>query len=712
MTSLKSLVKIIHMKKILKLVLFFIPLQYSFIHGNTNADPAIDKVSFAAQIFIYQDETFLSLNYLNAPHWHTYWKNPGTTGLPIEASFRIDGEEFTPPPLEWPTPINFPSHTYGFEGSYSLFFKLQDFKKLEGKFLEITSHWFACKDVCVPGKSEVSGIVRRDARYGTLPIEKTFKLIERLRDLPEEIKDFPKNIHFKVTRSDEKNILILSMELSPIKEKIFSPHRNIFTPFSHPLLDFKKETLHYDKDSLHITFQVYWNGPYEDPPYLLEEEGFFTEPLRLKFLFQNPWTQTDQIIPLTIESYHPYEKNILPTSSSSILYYLLLAFLGGLILNIMPCVLPVISLKLFALLKHRDEGRKTILLHNFIYSLGILSTFSVLAILVVLLKNSSESIGWGFHLQSSTFVAIMTIIVFVFALNFFDLYQFKIPGGKFLSRYSLEKDLFGNFFSGFLATILSTPCSAPFLGTALTFAFTRGSLEIFLILLSVGSGMAAPFMITAFFPSLIKILPHPGKWMNDIKKILGICLILTSIWLLDVFSTLTDSSFAVPQIQFILTMTFFLFYMHRTITNKKRYLLIVLVPLFLTGGHLLYSESLKKTPPALLWKKWSVQAMEEAKEKKRPLFINFTADWCFTCKVNKKLFLDTDKFKNIVEETDLQLLKADWTRRDPPIEKWLRLHGKVGIPAYFLQTKDGRLISLGEMISTEKILKILKKSSP
>ena len=408
--------------------------------------------------------------------------------------------------------------------------------------------------------------------------------------------------------------------------------------------------------------------------------------------------------------------NVITFLLTTLFYYLALAFIGGLILNIMPCVLPVISLKLFGLVKYRNESKRRILEHNLFYTLGILSTFIIFACVILAFKSIGTQVGWGFQLQSPNFIAVMVIVLFIFALNMFGLFEFGTPGGKTLGNIQTQDDFVGDFLSGVLATILSTPCSAPFLGSALTFAFTSSTSSIFLIFIMIGIGLASPFILTGFFPSLVTFLPRPGNWMNTVKKFLGLTLILTILWLLDVYNALVDGSSHLMKLSTALVFIF----AGIAILKKEKWISAVsfLIALFLfvnlSTTTVISSKDEQtalirdKKAHGLNWEAWSFEKMKEHKENQQVVFIDFTAKWCFTCKINERLVLDTDEFKQFVTETNIKLLIGDWTKRDEVIGSFLRENHLVGVPAYFIQKKDGSLVSLGETVTITRIKENLK----
>ena len=306
----------------------------------------------------------------------------------------------------------------------------------------------------------------------------------------------------------------------------------------------------------------------------------------------------------------------------------------------------------------------------------------------------------------------MIMGLFVFSLNLFGLFEFKTPGGSKLGNVTTNDGFGGDFLSGVLATVLSTPCSAPFLGTALTFAFTSSTLEIYLIFTMIGLGLAFPFILTAIYPKLVSFLPKPGNWMNTVKKVLGVTLILTIIWLLDVYNALVDGSSNLIKLATILALIFAGFLLAK---KKERWIgavsFLLALGLFVNISTTQFIASTDehtalirdKQTKGLDWQPWSEARMSDHKTNGELVFIDFTAKWCFTCKVNERLVLDTDEFKGLVKETNLKLLIADWTKRDEVIGSFLRKNGLVGVPAYFIQKKDGTLVNLGETVSISKI---------
>lgn len=724
---------------VLALLVFITTSTHSY------ADEAVPEkpVQLSVQSFIKDSQNYIAVSFQNYPDWHTYWKNPGDAGLAIKNQFLINDKEIKLPEEEWPSPKRFIENgtqwAYGYIGGYTLFYKIDksNLNKLSGKNISLNSTWLVCKNICIPGQKKTSfkfssGKISSSDLELMKPLD-DLELSSRFMNLPRR-EPTPDYLDIKLTRGQKEKTLVISYEVKKTTDITFIKDANLLYSFPSPPFDFQHENLIPKKDSLMGVVEVNWDGEYSTPPVALPADGKFSKPYTLQFLFNDPVQRKVIVIEKKFSSFDLTPAPSIPTSevnpptgtpvvmaatsqtTSSLIYYLLVAFVGGLILNIMPCVLPVISIKLFGLIKYKNESRQRILKHNLFYTLGILSTFIVFALIILGLKSIGTQVGWGFQLQSPNFIAIMAIVLFIFALNLFGLFEFSTPGGKKLGNLQTEDGFTGDFLGGVLATILSTPCSAPFLGTALTFAFTSPSSVIFLIFLMIGIGLAFPFILTGFFPALVSFLPKPGNWMNTIKKILGLTLILTLIWLLDVYNALIDGSANLIKLTTLLVFIFagvFILKKEKTLAGIS---FLISIGLFISIASTTVISSKDdqtalirdKVSRGLNWEAWSTEKMNDYKTNQQAVFIDFTAKWCFTCKINEKLVLDTEEFKKFAIENNLKLLIGDWTKRDEVIASFLRSNGLVGVPAYFVQKADGTLINLGETVTIDRIRQNLK----
>jgi thiol:disulfide interchange protein DsbD len=651
--------------------------------------------------------------------WHTYWKNPGDAG--IASSFKFSKQL---KPLEWPAPKKYIEAgdilTIGYSDLKHFFFE-----EIPGE-IEVKVGVLICKDICIPGEailklSEKDRFVANRAREAYAPSE----LKKAFDDLPTET-GLPGNLEFYLTRVKDQPKLTLHYSLKNIKNSKLPHELNLLTAFPQSPWGFKRESLYFKDNTLFGKTEIEWDGEYQEPPIDLPQDGKFTTPYELKFLINSPGMDKVQVILIKAENFsletptlNDFYKNIPPISGSTnhndkaqessgnIFEYLLFAFLGGLILNLMPCVLPVISLKLFGLIKHQNLSKQKLLKHNLTYTAGVISTFIGLGVVVASIKASGEEIGWGFQLQSPAFLLIMMLILFILSLNLFGLFEFKTPGGSKLGSTELSEGFTGDFLSGVLTTILSTPCSAPFLGTALAFAFTTSIFNIFLMFTFIGLGLSSPFIMTAIFPKSLRILPRPGAWMEELKYYLGLALLFTVIWLYDVCLSLVNAESMSFIINFLFILWFFAFFSMKKIFKEKiLQLLIFALPIAITivainNLELKPTTANEKTTSIDQWKPWSEEKL--ISEKGKLVFVDFTAEWCLTCKVNKKLVLETDGFNELAKKYNVTLMRADWTKRDDNITQFLKRYNVVGVPAYFIQKPSGEIISLGETITLGKI---------
>lgn len=729
------------MKHLLQILVIFLCVNTPIF----SEEPIPEKpLKFGLQLIKSDGIEYLALNFENHPHWHTYWKNPGDAGLPIKNIFSVENKEIKFEELEWPAPKRYiePGDlwAYGYEGTYSIFYKIskQDFNRYSGKKIELKSTWLICKNICIPGQ-ELSEFKLNPGNLVNLkkdqspPLDSN-EIISRFQSLP-KTGLIPDYLNMKLSKGKANNSLVMTYEVKNTTDTSYLNKNNLLYFFPKLPFDVKHETLIVESTSLRGITEISWDGEYQSPPEDLPANGIFKKPYILTFLFSDPITKKSIVIekkfdrfdvtPVTAPVSSKSENANNNTNSSvinaqetnTLVYYLALAFVGGLILNIMPCVLPVISIKLFGLVKYRNESHRKIIKHNVFYTLGILFTFAILATIVLSLKSIGSQVGWGFQLQSPNFIAVMIIGLFIFALNLFGLFEFSTPGGSKLGNVTIKDSFFGDFLSGILATVLSTPCSAPFLGTALTFAFTSSSLEIYLIFSMIGLGLASPFILTAFYPKLVAFIPKPGNWMNTVKKLLGLSLVLTALWLFDVYNALVDGQAHLLKLGTVLVFVYLGFF----ILRKKEKLFGAISFLFALGLFLNLSTSKivastdtqtalikDKQSKGLDWQPWSEVRMNDHKTNGETVFIDFTAKWCFTCKVNERLVLDTEAFKTLVKESNLKLLIGDWTKRDEIIGSFLRKNGLVGVPAYFIQKKDGTLVNLGETVTIARIKKYLE----
>lgn len=393
---------------------------------------------------------------------------------------------------------------------------------------------------------------------------------------------------------------------------------------------------------------------------------------------------TSIIIPETAISAPPPE----PLSFPKLLPILGGMFLGGLILNLMPCVFPVIGLKIMGFVQQAGENRRSIALHGITFALGVLASFGVLsgilyAVRTAALRTGSEAIGWGYQLQNPWVVVVLLLMMFILGLNMFGLFELGTSATSVGGKLQNKNGHAGSFFSGVLATVVATPCSGPFLGVAIGAAMALPALQFFSAFAAMAIGLALPYLVLSIFPNLIEKLPRPGAWMESFKQAMSFLLFATAAYLLWVYSGLIGQEYLLaPLLGLSLIAVGAWIYGRWNLPHKPRktrLAALALTTVFAVSGTVL---ALPPTPDDL-WKPWSQETVDELTAEGSPVYIDFTAQWCLTCQVNKKVayteaVLELAKSKNVI------FLRADKTRPDPAIEAELTRLGRTAIPVNVL----------------------------
>ena len=412
-------------------------------------------------------------------------------------------------------------------------------------------------------------------------------------------------------------------------------------------------------------------------------------------------------------------------ASAGIIALLFFAFLGGMILNLMPCVLPVLSLKLFSLIKQAGESRGRLLALGGATTAGILCSFWVLAAVVAAVKAGGGSAGWGMQFQSAGFIAFMAVILTAFAMSFFGVFEIWLPWSATtkMDEAGHKAGFAGAFFTGALLVLLSTPCSAPFLGTAMGFAFTASTPVLFLFFTAAGLGLALPYMLVSAFPSVLKVLPKPGAWMVKLQKVMGVLLLATVAWLLwivneqagmagvglfavvvaiSIAGSFVVGKFAPPGVAF-----------SREIATLGGSIVVIAVvwfaaiaPQYENTATEHFNARMQEQITADGWYRYSPALIKEFAKAKRTVFIDATADWCLTCKTNEAAVLNRDEFRRAMDSLGVALVKADWTRETPEVNALLKSMGKSGVPAYAIYPAGdvNKKIVLPELLTTASIV--------
>ena len=413
------------------------------------------------------------------------------------------------------------------------------------------------------------------------------------------------------------------------------------------------------------------------------------------------------------------------SASAGIIALLFFAFLGGIILNLMPCVLPVLSLKLFSLIKQAGESRGRLLALGGATTAGILCSFWALAAVVAAVKAGGGSAGWGMQFQSAGFIAFMVVILTAFAMSFFGVFEVWLPWGATtkMDEAGHKAGFAGAFFTGALLVLLSTPCSAPFLGTAMGFAFAQTTPVLFLFFTAAGLGLALPYMLVSAFPKILKVFPKPGPWMVKLQKVMGILLLVTVAWLLWIVNEQAGTAgvgmFAIVVIASVACSVLLGKFAPPGVAFKREVAgfglsviviaalwFAVISPRYESAASDKFNARMQEQMTADGWYRYSPALIEEFAKAKRTIFIDATADWCLTCKTNEAAVLNRDEFRRAMDSLNVALVKADWTRETPEVNALLRSMGKSGVPAYAIYPAGDatKKIVLPELLTTAAIV--------
>jgi thiol:disulfide interchange protein/DsbC/DsbD-like thiol-disulfide interchange protein len=622
------------------------------------------------------------------PGWHIYWKHSGDSGIPTKIEWRLP-EGFKAEDLQWPIPVREKEpgdlEVFVYENEVLLFATVVAPENLPAGPVEIgaKSDWLVCQSSCVPGSAQLSLQLKTGASSGS-DARQIFDKYSAL--LP---KSLPSGWKASFVRTGKN--LQLQVTGVPSNTSIdFFPLPPEEAGLGHVSSSGDQVTIPIDSEPQPIS---------KLPGVLVVGSGE---------------TRTGYLIDANGASVGSIEAPAVSVSLAGLFQILGLAILGGLILNVMPCVLPVISLKIFGFVSEAGERPDKAFRLSMAFSVGILSCFAVLAVVAILLRAAGAQVGWGFQFQDYRFVVVIACVVFAFALNLFGVYEFSVTakstGG--LAKLASGTGYNAAFFQGVFATILATPCTAPFLGTASAFAFAQPAWVTFLVFMFIGLGMASPYLILAINPKWLHYLPKPGRWMVRMKQFMGFLLIATLLWLAWVLGQMKGAN-AIISLGAVLLVIAIIAWIKGSfwtpvspIRTRISAAISMLVVVLLAAG----AYGFLTKPSQLTWAKFSKSSLDQAVASGRPVFVDFTADWCITCKTNERFAIDTPQVRDAFSKNKVVLLKADWTNGDPEITEILRQHGRAGVPMYLVYPGGSKEpILLSEVISSQTILDALNK---
>lgn len=651
------------------------------------------------------------------PEWHSYWVNPGDAGLGTKIKWE-DTKGVTISDVIYPTPHYLPTPplaSYGYENEVMLLLDAvapRTWKPGDTVTLSGQADFLVCREVCLPAREAVS-VTLKVGRQAEENTDWAIAFARTRAALPKPVSEVA---GFTVRAAHAEGGYLVSLKSGPAPELASIPASQVrFFAEDPGVIQHAGEQPRNLADGELVLFAPI--SEYSKAP-ATRLRGLLTLPENAS------WKAGESIHSLYFDV--PVEalgSIVMPAKPSnpgggvpsSLLVILLSAFAGGVILNLMPCVFPVISLKIMSFVQQAGEDRGKIRSHGFVFAAGVLASFWTLAGLLLILRAGGAQLGWGFQLQSPAFVAAMALLIFVLGLSMAGVFEIGSSLTRLGAAGGRSEGYGASFFSGVLATVVATPCTAPFMGGALGYAISQPAWESMLVFTALGAGMATPYVALSLNPALLKRLPRPGAWMETLKQLLSFPLFATVIWLVWVFGLQTGIDGATGLLAAMLFLGIAGWIVGRwnaySISARARFATRIIAALaILAGLAFAWNASSFRAPAAAsgnnaaLWQPWSPAKVDSLVADGKPVFVDFTAAWCLTCQVNKRAVLHRDAVEKAFQDRKVTLLVADWTNKDPVIATQLEALNRSGVPVYALYKNGMKSPVLLPEILTEGIV--------
>ena len=670
------------------------------------------------------------------PGWHTYWRFAGDTGYSPSVEWTLP-RRWEAAPLGWPIgekQRTGPITNFVYSGDVLLPFKLDipwgTAYGTKGR-VQAKVEWLACKDICIPGEATATF---------TVPVEVASKPSDDAPLFEAAHQTIPEKVATRdISATIEEDRIRIDLE--PLAGKI---EKSIeFFPLEAGVIDFKKLDRMSPEAQKGVT-SLYLKA---HPEYMKKVAAGTVAPLAGVFVADGgpakggwaieteitpqpgtvtlPWTETE---PAAAPAHTATVTDLSQGPALTTITAVSFAFLGGLILNLMPCVFPVLSLKILHLVDG-SRRRGALPVHGITFTAGVMFTMMALAGLLIVLRNGGWAIGWGFQLQSPWVVSVLALLFFTIALNLFGLFEFTAASHLADSRAVRKLPTTGpagSFFSGVLAVVVASPCTAPFMGAALGYAVLQSDLESILIFAALGFGMAFPWLMLTLVPVWVKLLPKPGAWMVTFKRIMAIPMIAATIWLFWVLSRQVTIYGILTVLLAAGSAAALLWAIGREQYGRGRSQVLKIVSGILTLACVVLvamgtfdraattaagGSTASTASSASSWQPWSEEAVTAAVAQGRPVVVDFTAAWCVTCQFNKATAIRTEAAEAEMARLNYVRLEADWTNRDANITAVLNKFGRTGVPLYLLYSAQGDTTVLPELLTEASFIEALRRNA-
>ena len=635
-------------------------------------------------------------------HWHVYWLNAGDSGEPPHIIWTLPAG-ITAGAMQFPIPSRLPLGPlmdFGYEDTVAFPVQISAASSVQPGpvHLDAKVTWLVCREVCIPGKAHLGLTLNVAAAEPGAPAaaQPVGALGEALSLLPK-----PLPASTTVSLNGGKSEFVLTL-ITGSRETDAE-----FYPFDQDQI----------ANAADQEVEPLPNGVRLRVP---RSEDLKTLPAQLHGLIKLSDTVaydvSAPVIPGEVAaSYGSKSSGAKPTSSVTALSAIGLAFLGGIILNLMPCVFPVLFLKGLALVQSSGEERSRLRSHGLVYTLGILVSFWTIVAVLLILRAGGTQAGWGFQLQSPTFLTLLAAGIFFFALSLAGLFDIGLSLTSVGGELAHKQGYPGSFFTGVLATVVATPCTAPLMGAAIGFALAQPAGITFAVFTALGLGLATPYLLLSFQPAWTRILPRPGAWMEIFKQLTAVIFFATVIWLTYVYGSLFTSTAGTQGI-------------YRVSLLLGCFLLLAVAGWVLGRWPARWTSTLAATLIAvvalavplyqpkdttLVWAPYSQQTLAQARAAGQPVFIDFTAAWCLSCQVNERLVLKSSEVQHEFSKNHILLLRADWTQYDAAITQELASINRSGVPTYVIYpaAKNSTPDVLPELLTRDVVLSALRKDT-
>ena len=649
------------LSKIFLLFLFVVNINANSVNSG-HAEISLIKYN---QSELSNDKNLIGIKMDMQKNWHTYWKNPGDSGGPIKIIWKTS-ENISIGQIKWPTPELIPYDplmTYGYKDF--VIFPFEYVKNFDGNAdIELDLDFLICDDVCIPEKAKIQTTLNE--------IKEDIKLVEWNNKVP--------SIKLPVLSDVEKGFLELRFSFNdPIKSIVFFIEN--------------ENTVDHPAEQILIKEENNWLLKVP----LLENINSIDTVSGLISINENQNFIIDSGIEIQ-------ESN----SSLSLIQAIIFAFIGGLILNLMPCVFPVISLKVLSFVSMGNESVAKIRIHSLSFCVGVLISFIAMGLALIILKQIGNNLGWGFQLQSPIIVGYLSILMFVIGIILLT----DINIGSSLTRLDNKSNnsYLSSFLTGVLAVIVASPCTAPLMAPALGYALVQPDGLTMPVFVSLGLGFAFPYLILSMNPKLINVMPKPGQWMETLKEFFAFPMFATSLWLIWVFAKQTDTDMLIGLLVTILLISLILWFINKS-NNKNLnliYLLLLAIIIIFEGKNILdYEYPSNKNMDNMenvSYTIWDPEIETRYKNSNQAYLINFTAAWCITCQANDKIALSRPKIKKYFKDNNVEYIVADWTNKDNEILESLESYSRNGVPLYIYWKPGMDESKILPAILTEQIL--------